>query len=387
MTQEDESRKYIYPDEPYKFIGKDAEAFLIYCTRIGASDVTIQTQEQVFCEIHGRMRKVTNRRLTNSEVSDFISALYGNDTAVGRLNGGEEVDFALEIKPDRNTRMRFRVNCTAISSYGHTGYQITLRTIDGTPPDIKTFGVPDQIIKNVAPKQGMVIITGATGSGKSTLLAGVIRMLCEQPDGHRKILTYEKPIEYVYDEVDKPTTSISQTEIGKHLKTFEDGIVNALRRKPSIILVGEMRDKEAIAEGVTAAMTGHLLYSTLHSNGVADTVRRMVNVFPEGERNARAVDIISSLKMTVAQMLLPSTDGKRVAIREYLVFNEDIVEEMLEAGTDKLTYVTRKILKEQGQTFLQDAEQKYKEGRIDLQEFNRIKFLSRGADRDSGVRS
>jgi defect-in-organelle-trafficking protein DotB len=204
------------------------------------------------------------------------------------------------------------------------------------------------------------------------------------PDANLKILTYEAPIEYVYDEVPKPTTSIGQTEIGRHLGDFALGVRNALRRKPSIILMGEMRDKETIGEGVTASMTGHLVYGTLHSNGVADAVRRMVNVFDSEEKNSRAMDILTSLKMVVAQMLIPSTDGKRVPIREYLVFTEEIVDKLLESGVDNLTYETRKILVEKGRTFLQDAEEKYKEGKISEKWFIEIQKITKGHKKDAG---
>ncbi len=202
------------------------------------------------------------------------------------------------------------------------------------------------------------------------------------PDAHLKILTYEAPIEYVYDDVIKPTTIISQSEIYVHLPSFADGVRNALRRKPSIILMGEMRDKETIGEGVTASMTGHLVYGTLHSNGVADAIRRMVNVFDSAEKNARAIDILTSLKMVIAQMLLPSTDGRRVPIREYMVFTEEIVDNLLEAGVDNLTYQARKMLLLHGKTFLQDAQEKYDEGKIDIKWLNEVKKLTKGVQKD-----
>lgn len=375
--------EYLYPKEPSSFTAKDLDPFLIFCTRNKASDITIQVSEPVICEIQGRMRRVTNRRLNKNEVSNIIIALCGNEGAISDLNGGKDVDRSYEVRPDRESRMRFRVNCTAIKSYGHTAYQITLRTIPGIPPHIDSMKVEKEIIENIAPKQGLVLITGATGSGKSTLLASFIRMLMEMPESHRKIITYEAPIEYVYDDIPRPTTSIAQSAIPENIKTFADGIRNALRRKPSIILVGEMRDRETISEGVTASMTGHLVYSTLHSNGVSDAIRRMVNVFPPDEKHARVVDIVSNTKMIVSQMLLPSTDGGRVAIREYLVFNDDIVDQLIDAGVDNLSFTGRKVLKQYGQSFLQDAENKFKEGQINDYEFKRIVKLSRGAEADS----
>ena len=373
---------FMYTAEPARFCGRDVKDLLLHCVKANASDITIQTDEQILIEVYGRLHRITKRRLTASELNEIVSELYASESGLAKLNGGYDLDYAYEIRPERNVRLRFRVNATAISVQGHTGIQITIRTIPGVPPDIRNMNVQPEILANFAPKQGLVLITGATGSGKSTLLAGGLRMLCEDPNSNRKILTYEAPIEFVYDEVDKPSTVICQSEIGRHLKTFADGVRNALRRKPMVILVGEARDAETIGECVTASMTGHLTYSTVHSNGVADTVRRMVNVFPEGEKHARAIDIVTALKMIVSQMLIPSTDGKRVALREYLVFNEDIVDKMLSAGVEQMTLVARQLVKTHGQTFLMDATDKYKQGMIDKEQYNKIAALSKGMDKD-----
>jgi defect-in-organelle-trafficking protein DotB len=372
-----------YDKEPARFTGNDVEPFILWCVAQGTSDITIQNEEQVFCEIHGKMVRVTERRLTRSELVEIVSFIYKSDGAVAKLNGGEDVDLPWSIRVSRDTVQRFRVNMTTIFTDGHNGYQITIRTITSRAPLLETLNLPSQIINNISPKQGLVIIAGATGSGKSTLLASVLDWRMRDPDANLKILTYEAPIEYVYDDVPKPSTSIAQTEIGKHLGTFELGVRNALRRKPSIILMGEMRDKETIGEGVTASMTGHLVYGTLHSNGVADAVRRMVNVFDASEKNSRAIDILTSLKMVVAQMLIPSTDGKRVPIREYMVFDEETVDTLLECGVDNLTYETRKILSQKGRTFLQDAEEKFNEGRISEKWFNEIQKITKGHKEDS----
>lgn len=371
-----------YDKEPSRFTANDIEQFIVWCVKNQASDITIQNEEQIFCEIHGKMHRVTQRRLSKPELIEIVSAIYKGDGAVSKLNGGEDVDLPWNIRLDRDNVLRFRVNMTAIFTEGQKGFQITIRTITNRAPLLETLNLPQEIIDNVSPKQGLIIIAGATGSGKSTLLASVLDWRMRDPEAHLKILTYEAPIEYVYDEVPKPTTSISQTEIGTHLDSFALGVRNALRRKPSIILMGELRDKETIGEGVTASMTGHLVYGTLHSNGVADAVRRMVNVFDAEEKNARAIDILTSLKMVVAQMLIPSTDGKRTAIREYLVFNQEIVDVLLEAGVDNLTYETRKMLNQHGKSFLEDATEKFEAGIISEKWFEEIRKITKGANKD-----
>lgn len=371
-----------YPNEPSRFGRNDLNDFIIWAVNNETSDITIQNEEQIICEIHGRMHRVTNRRLTRTEVMEIIVEIYQSDGAISQLNSGKEIDGPWYIRTSRSETLRFRINITSILADSHNGYSITIRTIKNTPPELKDLNLPQNILDNLSHPQGIILIAGGTGSGKSTFLASIIADKLKKDDSHLKILTYEAPIEYVYDDIEKPTSIISQTEIYHHLPNFTAGIRNALRRKPSIILVGEMRDAETIGEGITAASTGHLLFGTVHSNGVAETIRRMVNVFPSEERNSRAMDILTSIKLIIAQRLLPSTDGKRVAIREYLVFNQEIVDKLIDIEPSKLTYETRKLVLQYGQTFEQDAQAKYNEGLITEKILHEIKKSTKSSSKD-----
>lgn len=373
----------IYPGEPHRFTSRDGAALLVWATQQGASDITIQSDEQVFAEIYGKMKRITKRALSNAEVIEIATGLYESETAKKELSDRRALDFAFTAKPERHDRYRFRINATSLTFDGQRGVQITARTIPSIPPTIDDVKLEQEIRPVMAPKQGLVVITGATGSGKSTLLAAIIRSLCEDPDGNRKIITYEAPIEYVYDEVQKPSTIVSQHEIGVHLEDFVEAVRNALRRKPSVILLGEARDAETIGEAITASLTGHLVYTTVHSNGFASTIPRMINVFPKEERNARATDIVGSMRLCLSQRLVPSTDGKRIALREYVVFNEDIVDEILAAGVDELTFSCRKVLRKYGKSFLQDAQDKFNQGLIDQNVLDEVRRSARAEDRDA----
>ena len=372
-----------YMEEPKWFSQNHLEHFFAWAAKSGASDITIQTNERIVLEIYGRNHRVTARKLTDTEVQDLVVGMYKNEGAKAILSGNADMDFPYQIRPSRDEVFRFRVNATAIYTDGSRGIQITARTIPDRPYELSSLGLEEEIFRNLAPRQGMIVVTGGTGSGKTTLLASIIRHLLEEPDGHRKFLTYESPIEYVYDAVDKPSSTIAQTEVPGHLPSFQAGTRNSLRRKPSVILVGEARDAETIGEAVTASMTGHLLYTTVHSNGFADTIRRMVNVFPEGEKNGRAVDIVSSLRMVVSQRLVPSTDGKRVALREYVVFNDDIVDHILNAGLENLTTACRQVLRDHGRSFAQDAREKFRQGRISSRVLKEIEYGERGQEADA----
>jgi defect-in-organelle-trafficking protein DotB len=357
ITQEDVQ----YPHEPSRFESKDADALLTYCYRIGASDITIQTGEPIITEIYGRIFKITQRALSNTEVGNLLNTIYGPNGTTQLLRG-EDVDTHYEVRPNRNERYRFRVNGTACYVDGHEGIQITARSIPADPPDLSWHNLPPKILDDIAPKEGVVYVTGATGSGKSTLLASIIKYIAEKKDSHRKILTYEAPIEFVYDEISRPNAVISQSEIPKHLPSFAAGVRNALRRKPHLILVGESRDPETITSVLEAALTGHPVYTTLHSNGVSETIRRLVNSFPREERTGRTIDIIETARLIIWQQLVPSVDGKRVALREYLVFNESIRDKLLASDPLQITAETRKLVRQHGQLMEIDVKQKHDEG-------------------------
>src|SRR5262249_54022314 len=156
-----------------------------------------------------------------------------------------------------------------------------------------------------------------------------IRGLIESVHGCGKLLTYEAPIEFTYDTIISRRSLVAQTEIPRHLPTFAAGVRNALRRKPEIILVGESRDRETISASIEAAQTGHLVFSTVHTTGVASTIRRMVSTFEPGERNERAFSLMETIRLIVTQTLVPKIGGGRVALREYMAFTEELRETLL----------------------------------------------------------
>src|SRR3989338_3616661 len=355
------SAELMYPREPTRFEPKNLDDLLVYSQKINASDITIQTGEPIIVEVYGRIHKITRRALTNTEVGDILNAMYGPNGTT-QLARGTDLDTHYEIRPSRNERYRYRVNGVGCYVEGHEGIQITARTIPSKPPDLSTLEFPEPIIDAMAPQDNVGYITGATGYGKKTLLASIIKTIAQQKDSNRKILTYESPIEYVYDRIDMPSSVVSQTEIPRNLATFADGVRNALRRKPHLILVGEARDNETIAAVIEAALTGHPVYTTLHTHRVAETIGRLVGGFEQEERAGRAIDIVETLRMIVWQRLVPSTDGKRVALREYLVFTEELRDKLLEGDPEKITQTTRNLLRERGQSMLADVEAKFKAG-------------------------
>lgn len=374
--------QHIFPNEPVRFGQEELNDLLIFCSKIQASDITLQVGEPVFAEIYGKLFKITRRELSQNEVGEMLNFMYGPNGTTQILSG-VEIDTHYEIRPNRSERYRFRINATGCNVEGRDAIQITARTIPNEPPDLATLYLPQAIIDASTPDQGVVYVTGATGSGKSTLLASMIKNIVQNPEGNRKVLTYEAPIEFVFDAVSKPSSVVSQSEIPRHLASFAAGVRNALRRKPGLILVGESRDKETISAVLEAALTGHPVYTTLHSNGVAETVRRLVTSFPAGERQGRTIDLIETMRLVIWQKLVPTVDGKRIALREYLVFNEEIRDRLLDSDLDQVIANTRRLLKQYGQPMEVEAKQKFEAGLIDERNYKIITAFCKSADKDA----
>jgi defect-in-organelle-trafficking protein DotB len=357
-----------WPNEPMRVGEEHLDDLLLWSSQQNASDTTLQTDRPVFIEVDGILFPVTRRALDSADMANILSRIYGPD-ALAKLASGRDLDLSYEVKPDRNTRVRFRTNITAILSRGRDSVQVTLRTLPNLPPTFLELGIEQKIIENWSPRQGMVLVTGPTGSGKSTLLAAGCRLLIERSQGSGKLLTYEAPIEYVYDAITGPQSLVAQSEIPRHLPTFAAGVRNALRRKPNIILVGEARDRETVSAAIEAGQTGHLVYTTVHTVGVAATVRRMISVFDPAERTERAFALMETLRLVITQALVPRVGGGRVGLREFMVFDENVRETLLDMPIESWTAETQRLLLRYGQTMEQTATKAFKDGIIDRRSY------------------
>jgi len=364
LTKGDQSLVQTWPDEPHRFTEEHVDPFLMWCVRKGTSDISIQTDRPVYTDIYGTLYPATYRAIDGVDMTVFLHKIYGPD-ALARLASGKDLDVSYEIRPDRYSRSRFRVNITAILSRGRDAAQITMRVMPAEPPRMTDMGIEQQIIDNFAPRQGMIVITGPTGSGKTTLLAGGMRMLLERPHGCGKMLTYEAPIEFTYDAIHSPRSLVAQTEVHRHLPDFSAGVRNALRRKPNIILVGEARDRETISAAIEAAQTGHAVYTTTHTTGVASTIRRMISAFDKNERSERAYALMETLRMIVTQSLVPKKGGGRLGVREWMIFPEEVREKLLDKDFDDWTNEIQRMIPFYGQTMSKSATLAFEKGIIE----------------------
>ncbi len=361
----------LLPNEPSYFTPDQLDRLLVFCCQHGASDINFQTGEPVIIETEGTLKALTSRALSLQESSDLINYIYGpNATAL--LARGQDIDTSYLIKHSESQQSRYRVNATACYFDGYQGIQTTLRVISSEPPALTSLGIGKELLNKIKVPQGIVVVSGATGSGKSTLLAAMIADIAKRVDSHCKILTYESPIEYVYDKVVKQSAMVSQTEIPRYLPNFAAGVRNALRRKPGLILVGEARDQETIEAVIDAALTGHPVYTTVHSNGVADTLRRMVTSFSFAERDARLLDLLETTKVIIWQALVPAINGGRIALREYLEITPQVRDLLAGTPAEHLVAKLRSVISQFGCSIADDARTKYQQGLIEQAIYRRF---------------
>ncbi len=200
-----------WPEEPMRILEEHFDPMMLWCIKNKSSDTSIQTDRPVYIEVDGILFPVTRRPMDSADMANVLSRVYGPD-ALAKLASGRDLDLSYEIKIDRNTRFRFRVNITAIQSRGRDSVQLTLRALPSLPPTMMDLNIEPKIIENWSPRQGLVLVTGPTGSGKSTLLAAGNRMLIEREEGCGKMLTYESPIEFTYDAITGPRSLVAQSE-------------------------------------------------------------------------------------------------------------------------------------------------------------------------------
>jgi len=352
------------------------DRLLAFVNEASGSDIHIGGEEPIRVRIHGKLVDVTPRSISAAEAFDLLVQSYGNNqSAEARIRAGDRVDTSYECTMGEK-RSRWRVNASGRMKRATPDVRIVLRRITSLPPSVQDVYLPQTLIDVATNLQkGMCIVTGPTGSGKSTTLAAILRYRIENPEDHCHIVTLEAPIEYSYDDVVSKNSVVTQIEVGLNLPSFHVGVENALRQDPDVILVGESRDHETINASLLAAQTGHALYTTSHDNGVANTMRRMLRAFPANEREVAQLELTSALHMVLSQRLVPSTDGKRVALREYLVFDSEVKNMIRSAGDVYVT--TLKALREYGRPMVVDAREYFQQGRISKEEFMKVEHAAK----------
>ena len=279
---------------------------LINAKKQGASDVHLNIGIPPVFRLNGKLVKSQFPVLEKEDVQEIIySILTESQKAI--FEKEKQFDFAYEI-PDVS---RFRINVF----YHRLGKAAAIRLIPTNIMSIEQLGLPEIISSFTQHNRGIVLVTGPTGSGKSTTLAALIDII--NVNRYEHIISIEDPIEYIHKH---KNCVISQREIGDHADSFASALRVALREDPDVILVGEMRDLETISMALRAAETGHLVFSTLHTNSAAETIERIINAFPAHQQAQARLQVAGTIEAVIAQTLIPTVDGMgRVAAAELML--------------------------------------------------------------------
>jgi twitching motility protein PilT len=289
----------------------------------GASDVHIAAGMKPTVRIHGDIVPFGQAALTDEDVRKGIEMIIPK-TQVERFKKGEEIDCGYSLEGSS----RFRVNIY----HEKRGCAIAFRVISSKIPSPEEIGIQEPIKNLTRLPKGMVLVTGPTGSGKSTLIACLIDLITRERKAH--IITIEDPIEYLFDD---NNCIVSQREVGVHTGSFANALKYALRQDPDVVLVGEMRDLETISTALTMAETGHLVFATLHTTDAAQTVDRIIDVFPAYQQQQVRMQLSGALRAVISQELLATLDGKgRVAAREIMIVTSAIANLIREGHTHQI---------------------------------------------------
>ena len=282
----------------------DIEELLRKTVLSKASDLHLTVGAPPTIRLHGEMQQLTYPELTRDVLRTMLIGILTGDQQ-NTFEAKRDLDFSIEIP----NLARFRCNFFV----GRRGEGAVFRVI---PTEIKSFaelGLPPVLAEMAREERGLVLVTGPTGSGKSTTLAAMVDLINNERHAH--ILTVEDPIEFVHAH---KKCIVNQREVKVHTESFASALRAALREDPDVILVGEMRDLETISLAVSAAETGHLVFGTLHTSSAAQTVDRIIDVFPPHQQSQIRTQLSESLQGVIAQTLVPKIGGGRVAALEIM---------------------------------------------------------------------
>jgi twitching motility protein PilT len=323
-----------------------------------ASDLHLQAGAPAMVRIHGKLTELKTELLTEQLVRQFFEQMT-NEPTRAKLEQQRSADFAYRVEE----LARFRV----AAFYQRQSLTISMRMIPSAPLPLDELNLPSAIREIAQIERGLVVVTGTTGSGKSTTLAGIIDYINE--NRHNRILTIEDPIEFVHP---RKKALIAQREIGSDATDFLSALRAGLRQDPDVILIGELRDQETMATALQAADTGHAVFSTIHTTTAAQTIQRIIAMFPADQRDLLLLQLAMNLEAVVSQRLARTTDGKaRLPIVEILRGTPLVRQIILDREISKLDQVIAN--RENGmQLFDQHLTELYKGGIISGTEAMRL---------------
>src|SRR5215210_7933102 len=302
----------------------DFAEVLLQVMERNASDLHLTAGSPPMIRHHGRLHALDYPHLTSQLTREVVYSILTNDQRQ-RLETDWQIDLAYSIPG----RARFRVN----AYFQRASISAALRLIPTSMPKLQSLGLPPVLEEFTKKPRGFVLVTGPTASGKSTTLAAMLDLINDERAEH--ILTIEDPIEFLHRH---KKCIVNQRELGADAQSFGLGLKAALRQDPDVILVGEMRDLETISTALTAAETGHLVFATLHTQDTAQTVDRIVDVFPPEQQQQVRVQLSVALQGIVTQQLLPTADGKGRTVGVEILVPTPAVRNLIREGKTHQIY-------------------------------------------------
>ncbi|MCI0703522.1 MAG: PilT/PilU family type 4a pilus ATPase [Planctomycetia bacterium] len=343
--------------EPTPPIAEKLRRWLEWAVQVGASDLHVVVGHPPVIRLHGDLSELPEPMVAADEIEPLLLSACPHDAFL-RLQEQKNADFSFEcVLAERTTRFRG----TLFLAGTHTGG--CFRVIPDTIPDLEWAGFPGELAAKLASlRDGLVIVTGATGSGKTTTLAMIVNRL--NTAGGYRIITVEEPVEYQFPRA--ANSVVTQREVGADVLTFADGLKYGLRQDPDVILVGEIRDRETAQMALSAAETGHLVFSTLHTRDAKGAVTRFPDLFPPDAQSAVRAQLAMSLRAIVSQRLLPGVEKaeKRQLALEVMWNTHPIASAI---RTNKIESIDNYIVtgREDGMfTFDESVRQLFKAGKI-----------------------
>ena len=349
------------------------DAFLTHAHRLGAEQVMFSTFQPASFRLWGRNRKVTTRDpLDENDASMIVNHLYGAD-GMARLQGGGDINVMYQIGSPRKGTLRFRCNVTAITASRGAGANVVIRPVRDLPQPLDQQNVEPEILAHYRMTKGMMIVSGATGSGKSTLIGAMTVEKLRDPDAHRNIIECAEPVEFLLDRVESVTSTISQSEIPRNVKSFEDFMAGAMRRQPTDIIIGECRKPEHMIATIQAAISGHATATTIHAETVPLTMQRVASLLPPAQLKDAMISCAQALRLVINQRLVKSRDGKWTPLREFLVCDAPYRKRLASARADDWPQITAEAVDEQGQSYAKAIGIALAEGRIDEETAEKVR--------------
>ena len=318
-----------------------------------ASDLHLKVGQPPAFRISGELVRLKSEPLTSEVLKEMLMPLL-NPKQVHDLEERGYADFAVPVAGIG----RFR--CNVFKQMG--SLSLCARRNNPTIPTYAELGLPPQVERLAAFEQGLVLVGGITGSGKSTTIASVLNDINSRRRCH--ILTIEDPVEFVYTD-DK--AFVNQHEIGQDVASFDEALRSAMREDPDVMLLGEMRDGETVETALAAAETGHLVFGTIHASGAAQTIGRLLDLFPETKHAQMRTSLAFNLKAIINQKLLPKAEGKGMVPALEIMFISPIVKKLiLDAEDAKLAETLARDVEAGSETFNRVLARLYKEKRITM---------------------